>query len=700
MMSLYTDRLENTARDHGNFNQLVRRSRRNRLHERRQQSSQLRSGPQSIIMKFLLVISVVQFMNMKAIVSKRNFLENSQSLIYSFTLNSSTVRFVHGLTLPPNPYFVTNRCKSNLFRSGRGTVELAMATSSKDLKKQTETIANNMGDVESINIPAKSKTKGTKVQKGSSSSIASTKSSGASSKGRQKKAATKVSKAKKVTKQRDPSSVVVRLSKAAKEKAAAVSAEKKSRGRPKKNSAPSSMEYAENRDSDYSDNNDGEERLGSVLDLARAIEEELELLQLAGPMMQRMRPIAVEPTFSLSNSRLNMMQHNADQEERQEREKLRNDRNRIHQLLAQQQQMQSELADETVGIDQYDGTVGNSNAQMAISSVSTSKPLPALPSTCHVAVVFPKPLLNGRITVEYASRLEALAHELGKKNENGEPEYKPLLICLLSSDTSFTANGDHKASAVVDDGTAGYIYFQHLCEINNISLTDITVCIVPMHNKRGSGEINKSHSYNYDTDVMMTATSTVDYEVNGRDRKYRDSMLSIPTLDSVAREIQGNFLDTWLDQSQVYESKTDEYGMTRRQPRKKVHIHITLFSTDYQLCNLNDIHTRSPRQSPFKSVQSNILSSSSSSSSNALLSSSATRRRVIVETTWSFHYSAYPFREVHGNEVESFLGSCYLLAQDLQPLLVNLRGVVDNVSDSYRWKEKWGKSADHYIISS
>ena len=177
-------------------------------------------------------------------------------------------------------------------------------------------------------------------------------------------------------------------------------------------------------------------------------------------------------------------------------------------------------------------------------------------------------------------------------------------------------------------------------------------------------------------------------------------MLSIPTLDSVAHEIQGNFLDTWLDQSQVYESKTDEYGMTRRQPRKKVHIHITLFSTDYQSCNLNDIHTRSPRQSPFKSVQSNILSSSSSSSSNALLSSSATRRRVIVETTWSFHYSAYPFREVHGNEVESFLGSCYLLAQDLQPLLVNLRGVVDNVSDSYRWKEKWGKSADHYIISS
>ena len=588
----------------------------------------------------------------------------------------------------PSSYFVSN-CDT---RHGSSIIKLEMATSSKDLKKQTKSSVNNdNSDLASTSGPTKARKKVAKRKKGEKNVTGKRKTT--STKGRKKKAATKAKQAKKLQKQRDPSSVVVRLSKAAKEKADAVAAaKKKPRGRPKKdatenrgNNNNNSHDDIYGGSNDYSES-DGEERLGSVLDLAHAIEEELELLQLAGPIMQG-RPTAVEPTFSLSNSRLNMMQHNEDQEVRQAREKLRNDRNRIHQILVQQQ-LQSQLSnDEADGNDQRGDADLDSSERKSESSLMSSevfpKPLPSLPSTCHVAVVFPKPLLNGQITVEYASRLEALARTLSQTDSNGS-RYKPLLICLLSSDTSFTGNPDHKASAVIDDGTAGYIYFQHLCEINNIPLNDVEVCIVPMNVEGAAVAENQDQYSSYDSEELMTATSTtnMDHDADGSGKKARDSMLNVPTLQSVAQEIQENFLDAWLDQSQVYESKTDEYGMTRRQPRKKVHIHVTLFSTDYQLCNLNDIHTRSPRQSPFQSLQSNSLSSSSRSGSNARLSSSATRRRVIVDTTWSFHYSAYPFREVHDNDVESFLGSCYLLAQDLQPLLVNLRGVVDNVSHS------------------
>ena len=122
-------------------------------------------------------------------------------------------------------------------------------------------------------------------------------------------------------------------------------------------------------------------------------------------------------------------------------------------------------------------------------------------------------------------------------------------------------------------------------------------------------------------------------------------------------------MDQWLSESTVYESKTDEYGLTRQEPRKKIRIHITLISTDYHLCSMNDIHLRSPRQSPLNTLQVQV----------------GATRKGIVDTTWSFRYSSYPYVYAK-DEAVAFLGNCYLLSQDLLPLLVNLKGVVDNVS--------------------
>jgi hypothetical protein len=78
-------------------------------------------------------------------------------------------------------------------------------------------------------------------------------------------------------------------------------------------------------------------------------------------------------------------------------------------------------------------------------------------------------------------------------------------------------------------------------------------------------------------------------------------------------------------------------------------------------------------------------------------------RRGIVRTTWSFQYSIYPFivysdtvqsedddSAIFGTEgnLTAFLGKCYIMSQELVPLLVNLRGVADNSEffrrDNYR----------------
>ena len=128
---------------------------------------------------------------------------------------------------------------------------------------------------------------------------------------------------------------------------------------------------------------------------------------------------------------------------------------------------------------------------------------------------------------------------------------------------------------------------------------------------------------------------------------------------------QRHYLENWLETSETYESATDEYGMTREEPRKKIHIHWTLFSTEYHLCNLNDIHQRSPRSSPLNTLLSDF--------DHAIRNS-----RGIVRTTWCFRYSTYPYL-YSPNDLTVFLGKCYLEAQGLQPLLINLRGVAKQV---------------------
>jgi hypothetical protein len=225
---------------------------------------------------------------------------------------------------------------------------------------------------------------------------------------------------------------------------------------------------------------------------------------------------------------------------------------------------------------------------------------------CHVAVVFSKRLVDDQITAEYASRLQSLARAL-------QDGYRPLLICLCGPN-------EPVKGGLVSETAVGVVFFRHLCASIDISLEGIPLVIVPHSNEDLS-------------------------------------------LQRVAQEIQHSYLDQWLRESIVFESKTDEYGLTRREPRKKISIHLTLISTDYHLGSMNDIHLRSPRQSPLNTLQVQV----------------GATRKGIVDTTWSFRYSSYPYVYAK-DEAVAFLGNCYLLSQDLLPLLVNLRGVVDKVS--------------------
>eukprot|EP00980_Cylindrotheca_fusiformis_P028152 scaffold22583_cov106-Cylindrotheca_fusiformis.AAC.23 len=234
----------------------------------------------------------------------------------------------------------------------------------------------------------------------------------------------------------------------------------------------------------------------------------------------------------------------------------------------------------------------------------------------HVAVVFSKPLREDQITIEYASRLVSLARSMKFD------DYKPDMICFCGSSTP--AEG-----GLVTDTAAGVIFFRHLCMANDIPL-DETILSIIAQKEDGLSWSSKS-------------------------------------LHPLVEEVVGRrYLKHWLSHSDVYERPIDEYGLTRQQQRKNIHIHLTLVSTDYHLCNLNDIHVRSPRQSPLNELKQEI-------------ERIAKVYKGIAKTTWCFRYATYPY-VYSKSEVSAFLGKCYLIAQELRPLLVNLRGVANEVS--------------------
>jgi len=255
-------------------------------------------------------------------------------------------------------------------------------------------------------------------------------------------------------------------------------------------------------------------------------------------------------------------------------------------------------------------------------------------STFNVAIVFGKKLVRDQVTVEYASRIRTLARLF-----KDEPEFHPSLVCFCGG----IAEGSHVANS-----DAGYIFFRHMCEAQGIDLEGVSICID-----------NKSES---DDEAV----------------KY------------VTQELKKKYAPQWLEESPETTSLL----------QKAINVHFTLVSTEYHLCNINDVHHRSPEKSLLMGMETmgeafqeqrpmygsnNSFGSGSSSSSNrarmlrydgAMEEGEDEPIRGLVKTSWSFQYATYPYIYAK-NDAVVFLGKCYLLGEELMPLLVNMKGVVD-----------------------
>jgi len=267
-------------------------------------------------------------------------------------------------------------------------------------------------------------------------------------------------------------------------------------------------------------------------------------------------------------------------------------------------------------------------------------------STYNVAIVFGKELVRDQVTVEYASRIRTLARLF--KNE---PEFHPSLVCFCGG----IADGSHVANS-----DAGYIFFRHMCEAQGIDLNGVEICID-----------NKSRS---------------DDEA----------------INSVTEEIKSTYIPKWLSRSPT----------TTDTMQKSIDMHFTLISTEYHLCNINDVHHRSPERSLLNAMENigdsftgnrnysvqqkaNAGRSSNdffiyydddengsfgdaniSSGEQGVLKSNHPAVRGLVKTSWSFQYATYPYIYAKSDSTV-FLGKCFLLGEELMPLLVNMKGVVE-----------------------
>ncbi len=240
-------------------------------------------------------------------------------------------------------------------------------------------------------------------------------------------------------------------------------------------------------------------------------------------------------------------------------------------------------------------------------------------STFNVAVVFGKELVRDQVTVEYASRIRTLARLF--KNE---PEFRPSLVCFCGG----VAEGSNVANS-----DAGYIFFRHMCEAQGIDLGDVSVFID-----------NKSQN---DQEAMKAVTDIV----------------------------KGKYVPQWLEVSPMT-TALDTRDM------KTIDVHFTLVSTEYHLCNINDVHHRSPGQSLLLGIeymngifhQHKHCISDSQQYQDKL--SKKELAQGIVKISWSFQYATYPYIYAKDDSIV-FLGKCFLLGEELEPLVVNMKAVVE-----------------------
>jgi hypothetical protein len=236
----------------------------------------------------------------------------------------------------------------------------------------------------------------------------------------------------------------------------------------------------------------------------------------------------------------------------------------------------------------------------------------------HVAVVFARPLIDNQITVEYASRIRRLVKAI--KFE----EYNPDLLCFVETETVRHTSLAKKSK--VPASSAGYVFFRHLCAAQGVSLqSSLEVFIQGVDHPRSPSAAHTEHS---------------EFESSLRDDVPHDP--EYLALVSVTDILDHSYLPAW------------------RQEAKRLRVKVSLISSDYHICQIHDVQQRSPRQSALRAL-------------NTVTKPSNTT----VETKWSFMYTTTaPI--LSKDKVQGFFYKCYITAQQLYPVVINLRGVANN----------------------
>jgi len=266
-----------------------------------------------------------------------------------------------------------------------------------------------------------------------------------------------------------------------------------------------------------------------------------------------------------------------------------------------------------------------------------------------VHVIFGKPLVGDRVTVEYAARIRRAVRILQGLDGGG---VRPSVVCFCGG----VRVGNH-----ISDAGAGYALFRQMCEYRNISLEGIDI-VVDSESTDDFGAVRR---------VVEEARSRIS---SGRWTAW-DAGSDDGEEDREQENRDGDGEDN--DQYDQY----DQYNQYD-QYRGRIDVHFVLISCEYHLCNLNDVHYRSPRQSLLKPIQGLQGRAPAPKEGpwrrerDQITGETPPSLDYVLKPSWSFQYATYPFIYAK-DDATAFLGKCYVLGQHLTPLLVNIKGVVE-----------------------
>jgi hypothetical protein len=172
---------------------------------------------------------------------------------------------------------------------------------------------------------------------------------------------------------------------------------------------------------------------------------------------------------------------------------------------------------------------------------------------------------------------------------------------------------------------AGYLFFRHLCTSQQVCLDNISFHLERTYIRQGA-------------------------------------------LQNLVHQIQQAYVPGWREaiQNDYTIAPAFDYMSGPIKRPSKLQIHFSFVSSEYHLCQLHAIHLRSPGQSKLEALE-NLDGR--------------------VESSWSYLY-ATTHRIASSDPALIFCGKAYQTVQELVPVLLNLRGVVDDQEffqrDNYR----------------